>query len=44
MDVYDSLFATFSDGLESAVQELDNRITTVEASIYPLYKQNIDNN
>ena len=37
MDVDDSMFATFSEGLESVIQELDKRITTVETSIYPLY-------
>lgn len=37
MDVDDSMFATFSEGLESVIQELDKRIATVEASIYPLY-------
>lgn len=37
MDVDDSMFATFSEGLELVIQELDKRITTVETSIYPLY-------
>ena len=39
MDVDDSMFATFSEGLESVIQELDKRIATVEKSIYPLYSQ-----
>ena len=41
MDVEDSMFATFSEGLESVIQELDKRIATVEKSIYPLYSQKI---
>lgn len=37
MDVDDSMFSTFFESLESVIQELDKRISTVETSIYPLY-------